>query len=169
MTAELIATLILIGWSVAAFFSSFIIFRWIFTREYSKVKTEIEEIIQEKMQGALDAIGEVFEGIMTEPTVKKAFTILGKQGGDARAESALIDTMATDILDGPQFAAIRMGAEAMGLHLDEYIENHGALKTIQAAQQIAKVMGIDITKLDLGNLGGSLAAPGGGNNPYFRR
>jgi len=164
-----------------SFILSLFIFRWIYEKESQKllekfdiesIKTEFEEIVQEKMQGALDLVGEAFEGILSQPTVKSAMSIIGKQGGEARAENILVDQMATDMLDSPQFSAIRMGAEALGLDIEGYIEKHGAIKTLTAAQQLAKVAGIDLMKIDLNNLGGVLSQPGGsssGTNPNFRR
>jgi len=181
VSAELVATLCLLAWSVVSFILSLFIFRWIYERESQKllekfdieqIKEEFEAIVQEKMQGALDLVGEAFEGIMSQPLVKGAMTNLGKMGGEARAENLIVDQMATDMLDSPQFAAIRMGAEALGLDIEGYIEKHGAIKTLTAAQQLAKVAGIDLMKIDLANLGGVLSQPGSsssGTNPYFRR
>jgi len=178
---ELVATLCLLAWSVISFFLSLFVFRWIYERESKKllemfnieqIKEEFEAIVQEKMQGAIDIIGEAFEGILSQPIVKGAMTNLGKMGGDARAENMIVDQMAVDLLDSPQFAAARMGAEALGLDIEGYIEKHGAIKTITAAQQLGKLAGIDIMKIDLNNLAGSLALPRGStnsNNPYFRR
>ena len=180
MTAELVATSILLAWSIIAFFLSLFVFRWIYEKESTKllerfdigaIKAEFEEIVQEKMQGAIDIIGEAFEGILSQPIVKGAMTNLGKMGGDARAENMIVDQMAVDMLDSPQFAAARMGAEALGLDIEGYIEKHGAIKTLKAAQQLASIAGIDLMKIDLSNLG-SLALPGGSSpssNPYFRR
>lgn len=133
-------------------------------------KLEAETMIHDNMQGAIDAVGETLGEMFTQPTVKKAFSILGQQGGEARAENALVDEMANDMLDSPQFSAIRMGAEALGLDIEGYIEKHGAIKTLNAAQQLAKVAGIDLLKLDLSQLG-NLSMPGAGSNgnPYLRR
>lgn len=113
----------------------------------------------------LDGFGEMF----TQPTVKKAFSILGKQGGEAKAESVLVDRMAMDVLDSPQFAAIKMGAQSLlGFDIDGYIEEHGAVKTLAAAKQLGQMLGIDIMNIDLsslGNLSGGSSQSGG--NPYF--
>lgn len=129
---------------------------------------EIHEIIHSQMQAAMDLIGEAFEEIMSQPLVKGAMTNLGKKGGEARAENILVDSMAGDILDSPQFAAGRAIAEGLGIDIDGYIEKNGALKTIAAAKQIAAVAGIDLMNIDMGNL----AVPGGATssgNPYLRR
>jgi len=178
---ELVATLCLLAWSIISFILSLFIFRWIYERESQKllekfdieqIKEEFEEIVQEKMQGALDLVGEAFEGILAQPAVKGAMTNLGKMGGEARAENLIVDQMAVDMLDSPQFAAARMGAEALGLDIEGYIEKHGAIKTLKAAQQLASIAGIDLMKIDLNNIAGSLALPGGStssDNPYFRR
>ncbi len=132
-----------------------------------RLKIEFQEIVDERLQTAIDTIGESIGEIFTQPTVKKAFSIIGSQGGEARAENIAVDDMAKDMLDGPQFAAIRMGAEALGLDIESYIEKHGAIRTISAAQQLAKLAGIDIMNIDLGNL--SVPGPSSGGNPFFRR
>jgi len=157
------------------------VFRWIHRKESEKlleqfnvdtIKDEFEVIVRDNLQLALDTIGESFESIMTQPVVKGAMTTLGKMGGDAKAESGLVDQMAIDMLDSDQFATIRMGAEALGLDIEGYIEKNGAIKTLKAAKQLGAIAGIDIMNLDLSNLTGSLALPGGqpgsSHNPYLK-
>lgn len=157
MSDELVATNLLIAWSVFAFIFSLVFIRRVMSNyDIDELKVEFEEIVQEKMQGAIDLIGEAFEGILTDPTVSKAFSIIGSQGGNAKSQNSAVDSMANDILDGPQFAAIKMGAEAMGLDISEYIEKHGAVNTLQAAKQLGSLVGVDIMNLDIG----SLALPG---------
>lgn len=169
MTAELVATGLLIAWSIFAFFSSLFIIRRIIAKyDIDELKAEFTEIVNERLQTAIDSIGEAFSEILTDPTVSKAFGIIGSQGGQAKASNALIDEMATDILDGPQFSAIQLGAEAMGLDIGGYIEKHGALKTINAAKQFAQMAGIDIMNFDLGSLNVPGPATSGGN-VYLRR
>ena len=169
MTAELVATQLLIAWSIFAFFFSLFFIRMIISRyDIDELKAEFEEIVNERLQTAIDSIGEAFGEILSEPTVKKAFSIIGSQGGDAKAENQLIDTMAVDILDGPQFGAIKIAASAMGIDIEDYIEKHGAVKTLKSARQLAGLVGIDIMNVDLG----SLAIPGAGTsggNYYLRR
>ena len=75
MSAELVAILCLFAFSVSsAIFAAF---------QMRKVKGEIYDFGNSILEG----FGEMF----TTPTVKKAFTILGKQGGEAKAESALVN------------------------------------------------------------------------------
>ncbi len=173
MSAELIA----IGFQIAFMIGSAVVAVRFYKKEKRELmekfnledlKDEFTEIVDERLQTAIDTIGEAFGEILSQPTVKKAFSIIGSQGGEARAENIAVDEMAKDMLDGPQFAAIRMGAEALGLDIESYIEKHGAIRTISAAQQLAKMAGIDLMNIDLGNL--SIPGPtGNGNNPYFRR
>lgn len=169
MSVELIAIVCQIGLTV---FGG-ILFRYYYKREKAdlieKFKDEAESVIRDNMQGAIDSVGEALQELFIDPTVKKGFSLAGTLGGEAKAESGIIDQMAMDMLDSPQFAAARLGAEALGLDIEGYIEKHGALKTIKAAQQLASMAGIDLMKLDLSNL----SLPGGnqssGTNPYFRR
>lgn len=148
--------------------SGFVVFRY-YKKEKKAAIIEIDNLVQDKLQGVMDSLGEVFEGIFTQPTVKKAFSIIGSQGGQAKAEAGLVDDIAKDVLNGPQFAAIKMGASSLlGIDVDGYIEEKGAMQTLGAMQQIAGMLGIDINQVvsgQLGNIGGSLAAPG--NNPYI--
>ena len=169
MTAELVATGLLIAWSIGAFiFSLFFIRRVVAKYDIDELKTEFTEIVNERLQTAIDSIGEAFGEILTDPTVSKAFGIIGSQGGQAKASNALIDEMASDVLDGPLFSAIQLAAEAMGLDIGGYIEKHGAAKTINAARQFAQMAGIDLMNFDLS----SLAQPGpatSGRNVYLGR
>jgi len=107
------------------------------------------------------------EEVLVDPMVKKGFSLLGKLGGDAKAENMLVDSMATDMLDSPQFAAIRMGASTLGFDLDGYIEKHGAVKTMTAAAQLGKMLGIDLMNIDLGALLGQAGGQTSGGNPYL--
>lgn len=152
LSAELVAIYCLFAFTVGSSLIGLYQFR--------KVKGEIYEFGNSILEG--------FTGALTEPTVKKAFTILGKQGGEAKADNLLVDQMAMDLLESPQFSALKMGASAMGFDLDDYIEKHGAVKTLKAAQQLANLVGIDIMKFDLSSLaGGGIGGGGGGGNPYL--
>lgn len=152
---------------------AFFLQRW-YKKEKEEIITRFKDeaalMIDEHMQNAIDSVGDALGELFIDPTVKKGFSLAGTLGGQAKAEGALVDEMANDMLDSPQFSAIRLAAEGIGLDIEGYIEKHGAIKTLQAAQQLAKVAGIDLMKVDLSQLG-SLAAPGGtsSDNPYLRR
>lgn len=170
MSVELIA----IGIQIAISIFGGIVFTYFYKREkqdlINKFKDEAETVIRDNMQDAIDSVGGALQELFIDPTVKKGFSLAGSLGGEAKAEGALVDQMAFDMLDSPQFSAIRMGAEALGLDIEGYIEKNGAVKTLKAAQQLASIAGIDLLKLDLNNL----SLPGGqpqtgGTNPYFRR
>lgn len=179
LTAELTAIALLIAWSVVSFILSLFIFRWIFEKESKKLLSYInpenviekfEGIVHDKMQEAIDTFSEAFNEIMGQPTIKKAFTIIGKQGNDAQTDNLLLDTMATDFLNSPKFEPYMMAAEALGLDIEGYIETHGAAKTIRSIKQFAKIAGIDLMNLDLSSLATPLRGSGGGNNnPYIIR
>lgn len=142
-----------------------------YKREKASVMAEVEERIHEELQGALDTLGEVFEGIFEKPIVKKGMSIIGSQGGQAKAERGLVERIATDALNGPQFAAIKMGAKSvLGIDVDQYVEENGAMNTLAAVKQIAGALGIDVNKALLNGFG-DLSAPGSssGYNPYLGR
>ena len=117
----------------------------------------------------VDSIGEIFSSIVTEPKVSKAFGILGKNSGEARANRATVDALAGDILNGPKFGALKVGASMLGIDIDNYIEEHGAIGTLQALQQIAGTLGIDVNQIMAGGLTEGLGAgpSGGERNPYL--
>jgi tRNA threonylcarbamoyladenosine modification (KEOPS) complex Cgi121 subunit len=172
MSAELLATLCLFAFLIGITVLAFVVGRREVFKLYGTIdalKAEIEAKVHENLQNAIDTFAESFQEILGQPTIKKAFSLIGSQGGEAKATSGLVDQMANDVLSSGQFQGIIAGAQMMGLNVEEYIEEHGAVKTIQAAQQLAKMLGIDIMKMDLSNIG-SLAKPAqSSDNPYFRR
>jgi len=117
----------------------------------------------------VDSVGDIFSEILTQPTVSKAFGIIGSASGKARGESALADKLATDILSGPKFGALKMGASALGINIDEYIEEHGAMNTITGLQSIAGALGININDVISGGLSqmGGTEQQSDGSNPYL--
>lgn len=127
--------------------------------------------LKSKLQEAINALGEAFEAIFATPNVKKAFSILGQQGGEVRAERAVTSKIASDILNGPKFAGLKMAASALGLDIDAYIEEHGAPATIAALQQLGGMLGINIQDLMAGGIEGLLGDQQSqqqqGSNPYL--
>ena len=127
------------------------------------------KLFERRLYTIVDSIGDLFSGILTQPTVSKAFGILGSASGDARGKSAMADKLATDILNGPKFGALKMGAGALGIDLDAYIEENGAMNTISGLQSIAGALGIDVNQIISSGAAGLTDpnAGGGGTNPYL--
>ena len=123
-------------------------------------------IVKRYMSRAIDDVADLFGGILSEPTVKKAFSILGGKSVEARSDKAIVDSLATDILDGPQFASLKMGADLIGVDVESYIEKHGAMGTIQGLSQIAGMLGIDINQIIGGGLQTGGSAPSS-SNPFL--
>lgn len=71
----------------------------------------------------------------------------GVLSGELRSVKAVGDKMAADILSGPQLAGLKMLASQLNFDLDAYIEEHGALSTLTAAQQIAGLFGVDLKSI----------------------
>jgi hypothetical protein len=124
-------------------------------------------IVKRYMSRAIDEVADLFGGILSEPTVKKAFSILGGKSGEARADKAVVDSLATDILNGPQFASLKMGADLIGVDVESYIEKHGAMGTIQGLSQIAGMLGIDINSIIGGGLQAGGSSSSGSSNPFL--
>jgi len=125
-------------------------------------------MIQRKLQNVLDSLGGVFSEIFEKPAVSRAMTVLGKKGGEARAETAVVGKIASDVLNGPKFAGLKMAASALGLDIDSYIEEHGALATIQAMQSLGGMLGININDVLSGGMNLAVGSEvNGGKNPYL--
>lgn len=126
--------------------------------------------IDGKIQMAIDQVGEVLSEIFEKPVVKASMTNLGKQGGAAMQQKAIMNKMAMDYLDGPKIAGMKMIAkEALNIDIDQYIEEHGAIQTFQAAQQLGQLAGVDVMKFMGGGPNLSVGAEANGNHPYLGR
>jgi hypothetical protein len=62
---------------------------------------------------------------------------------------------------------LKMAAQAIGLDLDSYIAEHGAVDTLQALQQFAPMLGIDIGQLVQGGALGAVNTTTHERNPYL--
>lgn len=100
-------------------------------------------------KGSLEELIGLFGEIFEKPTVKKAFSILGKQSGETRHNKAITDQIAVDVLNGPKFSGLKLVAKGLGMDVDEYIEEHGATDTIAGIMSLAQMLGIDINSYDL--------------------
>lgn len=120
------------------------------------------------LDNTVDGVADIFGDILEKPTVKKAFSILGGKSAEGRADRAVVDDLATDMLNSPQLSTLKMGADLIGIDMEAYVEKHGALGTIQGLTQIAGLLGIDINQLLAGGLQGTGGTGAqGGANPYF--
>ena len=125
-------------------------------------------LFKKQLWDVVDSIGEMFASTISTPAVSKAMGILGKKSGESRANSAIVDQLASDVLSGPKFSAMKMGASALGINIDEYIEDHGAVGTLQGLQTIAGALGIDINQIIGGGMGELTGGSSGGQgNPYL--
>lgn len=86
------------------------------------------------IQNVIDDVSEEFKSTFAEPNVKKAFSILGKQSGDARSVRAVQDNIATNVID-QQLGGLKMIAGQLGFDVDEMIEQYGATSVLQGIQQ----------------------------------
>lgn len=159
-----------IGVLIASYVIISIISFYLARKQLRLALATMHQIIDEKIQATIDEIGGVFEQVFEKPTVKKAFGIIGSQGGQATAASALTEKIALDVLSGPKLAGLKLVAGGIGLDVDSYIEEHGAVNTINAIQSLAGA----IPGLDLGSLlqgAGQTLSVGheaNGDNPYRR-
>jgi hypothetical protein len=116
------------------------------------------------VQGAIDALGEIFE----KPLVKGSMTVLGKKSGEKRHNAAMVDRIATDVLDSPKVKALKLGAKAFGIDVDAYIEEFGAVDTLQAFAGASELLpGFDLGSLLGGNGAGVVEPVNFGPNPYL--
>jgi len=124
---------------IGAFAIGFILTGW-------KVRKWIHETV--------DGIAETLSGIFEKPTVKKAFSVLGKRSAEVQKGNRMVDAIAGDVLNSPKIKGLKMAASAIGLDIDSYIEEYGAVDTLQALQQFAPMLGIDIGQLVQGGASG---------------
>lgn len=145
-------------------------------RFYKKEKRGILVTIDEKIQGAIDGVGnsvnEYIEAILEKPIVKASMTNLGQKGGAAMQQKSIVNKMAMDVLDSGKFAGVKLLAKtALNIDLDQYIEENGAVATLQAAQSLGEMVGVDVTQLVAGGglNGANLSVGAEADNPYLRR
>lgn len=139
----------------------------LYRREKRAILASIDERIQTAINDVAEALGLIFE----KPIVKASMTNLGKMGGAAMQNKSIINKMAMDVLDGPKFSGMKMAAK-MGLNIDidQYIEENGAVATLQAAQSLGQMLGVDVSQLMSGGLNGANLSVGPeSDNPYLRR
>lgn len=122
-------------------------------------------LIRRYIDDTINSVTDVILENVTSPMAKRAMSILGTKSGEVRGQTAMVDKIATDVLNGPKMGAIKLGAQALGLDLDGYVEEHGAMQTLQAMQSVAGMLGIDINTMLAG--GGQAQGSVGGKNPYI--
>jgi len=129
--------------------------------------------MDERIQMAIDGVGEALGEIFEKPLVKQAMSMLGEKSGKVRGDNAMMDKIATDILDGPKLKAIKAAAKiGLGIDIDSYIEEDGAVKTLENLQGLASLIGFDIGQVMAGGLNGANLAVGpeaNGINYYLGR
>lgn len=136
-------------------------------------KRDVLAMIDVKIQTAIDEVGTALQEVFQSPVIKRSLTHMANMGGDAMQNKSIMNKMALDVLDGPKLQALKAAAK-MGLNIDvdQYIEENGAIETLQAAQGLGELVGIDVTKLLGGGLNGANLAVGSeanGTNYYLRR
>ncbi|GAG72221.1 unnamed protein product [marine sediment metagenome] len=138
---------------------------------YRREKRAILASIDERIQGAIDGVGEALNEVFAKPVVKGAMTNLGKMGGAAMQNKSLMNKMAMDVLSGPKLQGLKMIAkQALNIDVDEYIEENGPIATLQAAQGIGDLVGIDVMAVLSGSLNGANLSVGAeSDNPYLVR
>jgi len=126
---------------------------------YRLLIKKFDQRIQMAIDNVADALGAVFTD--DKRLAKQAMSLIRKTGVETENKRDIINNMAMNILDGPKFAAIKAAAK-MGLNIDidEYIEENGAVETLQAAQSLGQMVGIDVNQLMAGGLNGANLAVG---------
>lgn len=129
------------------------------------------KIFDQRIQEAIDGVGEALGEIFEKPLVKQSMSMLGQASGKVRGDNAMMGKIATDILSGPKFAGLKTAAKmGFGIDIDSYIEEDGAVKTLENLQGLASLIGIDIGQVMAGGLNGANLSVGyeANNNPYRR-
>ena len=133
---------------------------------------QMYEKVDEKIQATIDELSEVFGAIFEKPIVKKGMSIIGSQGGKATAHNSLTEKIALDVLNGPKLAGVKLLASGIGMDVDAYVQDHGAVNTIEAIKSLsAHIPGLDLGSMLMSegpNLAIGHEANGAGDNPYRR-
>jgi len=73
-------------------------------------------------------------------------SIIGKKGGDAKAQNAIKSRVAKAFID-KNYGVMKIAAEKfLGLDVDELIDDYGAENIIGALREFLPQLGIDLTK-----------------------
>ena len=92
----------------------------------------------------IENIGQGLNTVMGSENVKRAMSIIGKQGGNAKAVNAIKDKMAKGFIN-KNYGLIKIVAERLGgIDVDELIDDYGAENILSAVQQLAPQLGFDI-------------------------
>lgn len=160
-----------LGVQVALFVITSILGYRILMKEKREILAHVEGFVDSRIQTGIDEVGEVLGQIFEKPIVKASMTNLGKLGGAAMRDKSLINKMATDVLDGPKFAGMKMLAkQALNIDIDQYIEENGAVATLQAAQSLGQLVGVDISQVMSGGLNGANLSVGPeSDHPFLNR
>lgn len=144
----------------------------ILMKEKREILAHVEEFVDSRIQTGIDDVGEVLGQIFEKPIVKASMTNLGKMGGAAMQNKSLVNKMATDVLDSGKFAGMKMLAKQMlNIDIDQYIEENGAVATLNAAQSLSQmVTGKDLTQvLGDGLNGATLSVGPESDHPFLNR
>lgn len=116
--------------------------------------------LRKEIAYTIDGFLELFTGTVTDPKVSRAMTILGKESGRVRAQEATTDALATRVLSGPALQGLKMAAKAaLNIDVDEFIEEYGAVETLNGLKSLGDALNIDFTGLLTGGIGKGLNSP----------
>ena len=71
--------------------------------------------------------------------------LAGEASGSRRASKAVTQDVAKSILGSPQLSGIKMIAGQLGIDIDQMVEDHGAIETMNGITQVLGMLGIDPT------------------------
>jgi len=99
-------------------------------------------------------IGDGINQLFGKETVKRAMTIVGKQGGDTKAVNAIKGQLAKGFID-KNYGMVKMVAqEVAGVDVDGMMGKYGAENILVAVRQFAPALGIDLDKMIANFMGG---------------
>lgn len=126
--------------------------------------------IDSRIQMAIDGVGEALGEVFEKPLVKQSMSMLGQASGKVRGDNAMMNKIATDVLSGPKLQAIKAAAKmGLGIDIDSYIEEDGAVKTLENLQGLASLIGFDIGSILQSGPNLSVGHEANGINYYLRR
>lgn len=125
-------------------------------------------LLKRYINAVVDQIADLLTEIFQGGPVKHAMSVMGQKSGESKKQKAMVDKIATQVLDSPNLAGLKMLGKQLGIDVDAMVEEEGAVETLSGIQQLAGMLGIDISKfLTQGAKGLNITTGGNSTNPYL--
>lgn len=91
------------------------------------------------IRGIMEEIAEMLENVFANPTVKKAYSILGGKSGESRRNKALENEIASGVFD-KTIGKYKVILGAIGIDLDSLMERYTPMELLAALETFAPML-----------------------------